>query len=136
MTDIVEPATALRRLAVVQALQRELTWAGHRALVGEEIDGLGEGESRRGGGELMGRTRANVIANFTGGRADLRGRLASVRVEAASPNTVSGRFVSAKEPAQKRGDPENPSQDNRTPSLQEVALKVLSDTEASCPTCS
>ncbi|MBI3074299.1 MAG: tRNA (N6-isopentenyl adenosine(37)-C2)-methylthiotransferase MiaB [Deltaproteobacteria bacterium] len=127
MTETVDRATAARRLAIVQSLQRELTWSAHRALVGNEVEVLVEGPSRRGGHEMMGRTRSNVIVNFVGELGAERGQLVSVRVAVASPNTLSGVLVSCEEP-----DGERESLRGRDGATPAWPLKVLSDAEASC----
>jgi tRNA-2-methylthio-N6-dimethylallyladenosine synthase len=55
LEDAVPAERAQARLEELQALQRELTLAAHRARVGQEAEVLVEGPSRRGGSQLQGR---------------------------------------------------------------------------------
>ncbi len=65
LTDTVPPEVAQERLEELQALQRELTIAYHRRRVGEDVEVLLEGTSRR-GDQLSGRDPQHRIVNFSG----------------------------------------------------------------------
>jgi tRNA-2-methylthio-N6-dimethylallyladenosine synthase len=62
--DTVAPETAQARLEELQALQRELGLAAHRARIGERTEVLVTGPSRRGGRQLAGRDPYHRIVNF------------------------------------------------------------------------
>ncbi len=92
--DPVAPEVAQARLEELQALQRGLTWAAHRARVGQRTEVLVAGESRRGGGQLSGRDPYHRVVNFEaprdGGVAP--GQLAPVTVVEATPHSLIGRL--------------------------------------------
>ncbi len=76
------------RLASVQALQRELTAQYYREQVGQVLDVLFEGRSRK-GGKLAGRTRGNTVVNVEGDAA-LIGTVAKVRITRDARNSLHG----------------------------------------------
>jgi tRNA-2-methylthio-N6-dimethylallyladenosine synthase len=76
------------RLEEVFMLQKEITLRKNQRYVGTVQEVLVEGSSKK--GDLQsGRTRGNMVVNFTG-PADLRGSLVEVRITAAAPNSLSG----------------------------------------------
>ena len=81
------PVKVERMERLVEAVQR---WARERAqrFVGREMEVLVEGPSRTDPHRLRGRTRHNKVVNFTG--LAHPGELASVRITAASSQTLSG----------------------------------------------
>lgn len=83
-----------RRLIEVQALQREVTVARNRELVGSVVEVLVEGPSRRDPAAGSGRTRTNKIVNFAGGSAS-PGTFAAVRVTGAGFLSLQGELVPA-----------------------------------------
>jgi tRNA-2-methylthio-N6-dimethylallyladenosine synthase len=89
---------ALRRLAEVQALQRERTLLSHRALVGTEVEVLVERAETEPGvpGERFGRSRQNWTTHFTG--PSRVGDLVRVRVLRASPVALAGEETSLVDP--------------------------------------
>lgn len=100
MRDDVPEAEKARRLAVLQALQKEIQWDLHRQAVGQEVEVLVDSQSRRRRTELAGRTTGNTVVNFPGDPKWL-GRLVAVRVLRAGPNSLSGEAVAS---AQLTGD--------------------------------
>jgi tRNA-2-methylthio-N6-dimethylallyladenosine synthase len=93
----VDPEEAQERLAELQALQRELTFAAHRARVGERVTVLVEGASRRGdrdssGIPLQGRDPQHRVVNFRAPAesAPVPGMLALVDIVEATPHSLIG----------------------------------------------
>ncbi len=93
LDDVPEPEKT-RRLMVLQALQRGIQMDRHQQAVGRIVEVLVDGPSRRGEGELQGRTTGNTVVNLPGPQAWL-GRLLPVRVTAAGPNSLRGAAVGA-----------------------------------------
>ena len=95
---------ALRRLAEVQALQRERTLSSHRALVDAEVEVLVERAETEPGvtGERFGRSRENWTTHFTG--PSRVGDVVRVRVLRASPAALAGEETSLVDPGL-RGNP-------------------------------
>jgi len=81
------------RLSKLQAFQKEISLARNQVLVGQEVEVLVEGPSKRLGGQLTGRTRTNKIVNFAG-EAEIHGRLVKLIIEAASANSLRGKVIS------------------------------------------
>jgi tRNA-2-methylthio-N6-dimethylallyladenosine synthase len=104
--DVAEAVSAERaqeRLEELQALQRELTLAAHRARVGTRTQVLLEGPSRRGATQLMGRDPYHRVVNLDAAEAGLEpgagaGQLVSVEIVEATPHSL----IAA--PAWPRGD--------------------------------
>jgi tRNA-2-methylthio-N6-dimethylallyladenosine synthase len=94
--DVPEPEKA-RRIAVLQALQREIQLEIHRGVVGRVFDVLVDGLSRRDSSEVQGRTTGNTVVNLPG-EADWVGRLVPVRIVGAGPNSLRGEIVRADTP--------------------------------------
>lgn len=102
----VPAGVAQERLEALQALQRSLTLAYHRARVGSSTEILVEGESRR-GGQFAGRDPwhrvVNVAAPADG--APPAGRLVRVRIVEATPHSLLGE-VEVKENRARADEPE------------------------------
>ncbi len=81
-----------RRLQRLQELQRGISLARHRALVGSVAEVLVEGPAKRGQGLMSGRERGGRVVNFEG-KAELKGTLARVRVKEGLVNSLKGRLV-------------------------------------------
>jgi len=88
----VPPEVVARRLSELLELQRGLTLAYHRRRVGDSVEVLIEGDSRRGGGQLRGRDPYLRVVNLAGGDAsDLTpGRLLRVEIVEATPHSLIG----------------------------------------------
>ena len=78
----------MKRLNLLQQLQREMTLEGNRRFVGSCQQLLVEGVSKR-GDQLYGRTSGNRVVNFAG-EAHLIGRMVAVRIVKAYQNTLLG----------------------------------------------
>jgi tRNA-2-methylthio-N6-dimethylallyladenosine synthase len=88
--DAVPPEVAQGRLEALQALQRDLTLAAHRARVGTTTEILLEGESRR-GGQRQGRDPWHRVVNLVdpAGQADLPpGEIVAVDIVEATPHSL------------------------------------------------
>lgn len=90
MEDDVPVEEKRERLRLVEELQEQVALARHRELVGREVEVLIE---RRSKGKWEGRTRTDKLVFFAHD-ADLRGRLATVKVERASAWSVQGALAS------------------------------------------
>jgi tRNA-2-methylthio-N6-dimethylallyladenosine synthase len=86
-----DPEEAQRRLAAVQSLQAELTLEAHRARVGERVDVLVDGESRRPGATHTGRDPQNRLVNFRADGGVARGAHVSVDIDGYTPHSLLGR---------------------------------------------
>ena len=93
MRDDVPDAEKTDRLAVLQSLQREIQASLHRFMVGEAVDVLVEGPSRRRPAELSGRTTGNTVVNFPG-EPSWVGRTVRVELQRSGPNSLWGQVIS------------------------------------------
>jgi tRNA-2-methylthio-N6-dimethylallyladenosine synthase len=100
LAETVSPEESQERLAELQALQRDLTFAAHRARVGERVQVLVEGASRRGaagadGVPLQGRDPQHRVVNFRApaDRAPAPGDLALLSIVEATPHSLIGSLV-------------------------------------------
>jgi tRNA-2-methylthio-N6-dimethylallyladenosine synthase len=75
------------RLTALQSLQREITLKKNRALVGTVTDVLVEGESKKGGRQLSGRTGTNKVVNFIC-NMDVLGHIIDVRIKEAFAHSL------------------------------------------------
>jgi tRNA-2-methylthio-N6-dimethylallyladenosine synthase len=93
----VPPQLAQERLEQLQSLQKSLTWAAHRARVGESTEVLVTGASRRGGRQLAGRDPYHRIVNFEcpGNGGVSPGDLLTLRLVAATPHSLLGEPLGA-----------------------------------------
>ena len=87
----IDPAEAQARLEEVQRLQAALTLEAHRSRVGERVEVLVDGESRRSEVQRSGRDPQNRLVNFSAARAIPRGEYAWVRIEDYTPHSLLGR---------------------------------------------
>jgi tRNA-2-methylthio-N6-dimethylallyladenosine synthase len=78
-----------RNLALLE-IQSAIHLEENRKFIGQEVEVLVEGRSRRDASRLTGRLRTNQIAVFEGPET-LAGELVRVRVESATPLTLAGR---------------------------------------------
>ena len=81
----------------LQELQKSISLRKNRSLIGAEHEILVEGPSRLGRDQLMGRTRTNRIVNFTPNEATVPAEMARVRVVDATPNSLVGEAIEARE---------------------------------------
>jgi len=94
--DVPEPEKT-RRIAALQALQREIQLEIHRTAVGQIVEVLIDGPSRRDSREVQGRTSGNTVVNLPG-EPDWVGRLMPVRIVGAGPNSLRGEALQADTP--------------------------------------
>lgn len=93
--DDVPEEVKKRRLERVLDRQGEISLRRNRKKVGELEEILIEGPAKLRDGQIMGRTRSHKIVNAAGSEA-LAGKLAAVRITAASPNSLLGELVAAR----------------------------------------
>jgi tRNA-2-methylthio-N6-dimethylallyladenosine synthase len=100
LPDPVPAEVAQARLEELQALLGELTFAAHRARVGELTEVLVAGPSRRGGAQVSGRDPYHRVVNFEATAEQAPpGGLVRVRVLAATPHSLLGRLEPSVGPA-------------------------------------
>ena len=73
-------------------IQKEISCAKNKAMIGSEKEILVEGVSRMSDEELVGRTRENTACVFPG-HTDLIGTLVRVKVNGSSPFTLKGEII-------------------------------------------
>ena len=86
----------IERLERLQKLQRRISGEVTQALVGSEVEVLVEGPSRYNPLKRFGRTAENRTVNFEGDAP--AGAFVSVKVEAATPNQLSGQQLALLSP--------------------------------------
>jgi tRNA-2-methylthio-N6-dimethylallyladenosine synthase len=101
MPDDVSEEEKTRRIVALQALQRDIQTQLHERAVGSDVDVLVDSVSRKGTGELSGRTGGNAVVSFRapadteGDLSSWLGRTVSVRVTRSSPHTLSGDVIAS-----------------------------------------
>ena len=90
LDDAVPQEEKARRLIEVQALQREITEDRNAELIGQVVEVLVEGPSRRDTGAWKGRTRTNRIVNFPAAGAIAPGDFVRVRITGAGFLSLEG----------------------------------------------
>jgi tRNA-2-methylthio-N6-dimethylallyladenosine synthase len=90
-----DPAEAQARLMEVQSLQAELTLEAYRARVGERVDVLVDGHSRRAGATHTGRDPQNRLVNFLADRDIARGAYACVDIDGYTPHSLLGQATTS-----------------------------------------
>ncbi len=98
LRDTVSAEDKDRRLQLLQARIRELDDAYKQSLVGSRQRVLVEKPSRRGGGQVAGRTSHNRMVNFNGPDS-LIGRFVDVDITEATTNSLRGRLAVEARPA-------------------------------------
>jgi tRNA-2-methylthio-N6-dimethylallyladenosine synthase len=105
MADDVADDEKTSRIVRLQALQREIQTRLHEEAIGSTVQVLVDSISRRGPGELSGRTAGNTVVGFpvpAGSDAEAAawiGRTAAVRVLRGGPHSLTGELVSSQEPS-------------------------------------
>lgn len=89
MEDVIPEEEKSRRLAVLLEKQREIQRARNERLVGETLEVLVEGKSRR-ENQWSGHTSSNKVMNFTSQREESLGDYVRVNVTGATPNSLVG----------------------------------------------
>lgn len=90
MADDVPEPVKLERLETLIGLQREITDRKNKGLIGKTVEVLVEGESRKGNGQLTGRTRTDKTVVFANGGVSI-GSLVEVEITDAKGWTLFGR---------------------------------------------
>ncbi len=90
--DMIPDAEQGRRLANLQARQREIQIARNEALTGQTFEVLVDSHSSR-KGQWAGRTTSNRVVNFASPRESLLGEYVQVRISSAGPNSLVGEAV-------------------------------------------
>jgi tRNA-2-methylthio-N6-dimethylallyladenosine synthase len=100
MPDDVGEAEKTTRIVRLQTLQRQIQTALHERSVGSVVQVLVDSISRRGAGELSGRTAGNIVVSFPwpGGDEPTQmdrwlGTTVAVRVTRAGPHSVAGELA-------------------------------------------
>ena len=92
MEDAIPEEEKSRRLAILLEKQREIQRAKNERLVGETLEVLVEGKSKR-ENQWSGHTSANRVMNFTSPEKELLGHYVQVKVTGASPNSLVGEMI-------------------------------------------
>jgi tRNA-2-methylthio-N6-dimethylallyladenosine synthase len=92
MPDAVPEEEKGRRLAALQARQREIQAPGNEKLTGQIFEVMVEGKSRR-EGQWSGHTSCHRVMNLTSPLSELLGKYVRVKVTSAGPNSLAGEHV-------------------------------------------
>lgn len=92
--DMIPEEEQGRRLAILQARQREIQVTRNEALVGQTFEVLVDSRSAK-RGQWAGRTTGNRVVNFASTRENLLGEYVQVRVTRAGPNSLVGNLVAS-----------------------------------------
>lgn len=91
-TDTIPYAEKIRRLRLVNTLQNTIGLRKNRALIGEEVEVLFEGISKKGCGMIAGKTRTGKVVNCNGPDS-LIGSMRQVRIEHATVHSLTGTIL-------------------------------------------
>ncbi len=92
MDDAIPEEEKGRRLAILQEKQREIQTAKHAAMIGNSLEVLVSGKSRR-EGQWSGYTSSHRLVNFASAANEILGTYVQVRVTGATPNSLVGEHV-------------------------------------------
>jgi tRNA-2-methylthio-N6-dimethylallyladenosine synthase len=93
LPDDVPAEVKARRNGALLALQQQISARKHAAMVGQTVEVLVDGPSKKDPARLSGRTRRNHIVVFQGDAGKLAGQLVSVRIESSTALTLFGRLA-------------------------------------------
>ena len=93
MEDALPEEEKSRRLAILLERQREIQRAQNERLIGEVLEVLVDGKSKK-PGQWSGHTSSNRVMNFTSQAENILGDYVQVRVKAATPNSLVGEMAS------------------------------------------
>ncbi len=96
MEDALPEEEKSRRLAILLERQREIQRARNEKLIGEVLEVLVDGKSKK-PGQWSGHTSSNRVMNFTSQAEDILGDYVQVKVTAATPNSLVGEMVAGNE---------------------------------------
>jgi tRNA-2-methylthio-N6-dimethylallyladenosine synthase len=92
MNDPIPEEEKSRRLAELQKRQSEIQTARHRKMIGQSMEVLVSGKSRR-ENRWSGHASSNRVLNFTSSAQDLLGTYVNVRVTDAGPASLIGEHI-------------------------------------------
>jgi tRNA-2-methylthio-N6-dimethylallyladenosine synthase len=92
MPDSIPEDEKSRRLAILQARQRDIQSAANEKLLGQTFEVMTEGKSRR-ENQWSGHTSCHRVLNFSSPQPDLLGKYVQVKVTSAGPNSLAGEHV-------------------------------------------
>jgi len=98
LTDTVSYDTKIKRLKLLNEIQREISLSRNRRLVGTMVSVLFDAQSKRGSGTLAGRTRTNKVVNCEGAPS-LIGKTAAVKIERGNIHSLSGTLLQKGKPS-------------------------------------
>jgi len=98
LQDQVEEEVKQDRLAILQKIQREITFERNQVLEGQLEEVLVEGLSKQNDQDVTGRTRSNKIVNFPGD-INLVGKLVPVKILKAYAHSLRGEITSPLTPS-------------------------------------
>jgi tRNA-2-methylthio-N6-dimethylallyladenosine synthase len=78
-----------KRLAILQDRQREIQLARNQAVIGQTLEVLVDGASRK-SGQWLGRTSSNRMVNFSSTEPNLLGQYVSISITGAGPANLIG----------------------------------------------
>jgi tRNA-2-methylthio-N6-dimethylallyladenosine synthase len=81
-----------KRLAILQDRQREIQLLRNQALIGETVEVLVDGASRK-PGQWLGRTSSNRMVNFASTQPNLLGQYVSIGITSAGPGNLVGDLI-------------------------------------------
>jgi len=81
--------TKINRLRILNEMQRDISLANNKKLVGKDVSVLFEGKSKRGTETMAGRTRSNLVVNCTG-PVGLLGKTVQVKIKKANIHSLTG----------------------------------------------
>jgi len=84
--------TKIERLNILNDRQREISLKNNNRLAGETFSVLFEGTSKKGFGDIAGRTRTNKVVNCKG-PSELIGKTALVKVGKANIHSLTGKLI-------------------------------------------
>ncbi|MBN1940286.1 MAG: tRNA (N6-isopentenyl adenosine(37)-C2)-methylthiotransferase MiaB [Candidatus Aminicenantes bacterium] len=92
LVDDIPPEVKRRRLAAVQALQKDIQTAFHQTLLGKVEKVLAVGRSKKDPAVFAGRNEGNQVVNFQGPE-DCLGRFVDVEITSVGPYSLRGRML-------------------------------------------
>ncbi|MGB6431734.1 MAG: tRNA (N6-isopentenyl adenosine(37)-C2)-methylthiotransferase MiaB [Candidatus Acidiferrales bacterium] len=89
MSGVVPEQERAKRLAILQDHQREIQIARNQSLIGQTVEVLVDGSSRK-PGQWLGRTSSNRMVNFSSSEPNLLGQYVSISIIGAGPSNLNG----------------------------------------------
>ncbi|HUL33801.1 MAG TPA: tRNA (N6-isopentenyl adenosine(37)-C2)-methylthiotransferase MiaB [Candidatus Eisenbacteria bacterium] len=92
MEDVIPEEEKSRRLGILLERQREIQRSKNERLIGEVLEVLADGKSKR-ENQWSGHTSSNRVMNFSSQAENILGDYVQVRVTAATPNSLVGEMA-------------------------------------------